>query len=186
MKILERTALILFSSIILILSCLMCLMIFKWANTNFVINTLNYVLESNTISNIVLGCCTVLILLAIKCIFFDNSMHDEYNSNDGILLKNENGSLLITKDTLENLATSVIKNFDAVENSNAKAIIDKEGLVKIDVVLFVHQDTILKELSNNIQLKIKEAIKRSLDVELSEVNIRVKNIAPKKTNTQEQ
>ena len=185
MKILERTALVLFSTIVLILSIALILLIFNWMDIEIINNILAIVTSRNTVSNIILGVCTVLILLAIKCIFFDNSGYDEYNANNGIFIKNENGNLLISKETLENLSSSVIKNFDGVENAVTKAIIDKEGKLKIDINLFVHPDAVLKELSNNIQVKIKEAMKRSLDIEPNEINIKVKNIATKKTNNQE-
>jgi len=185
MKILERTALILFSTIVLILSIIMALLIFNWMNISIIDSTLELIISNSAISNVLLGICTVLILLAIKCIFFDNSGYDEYNANNGIFLKNENGKLLISKDTIENLASSVVKNFEGVENATTKAIIDKEGRTKINVVIYVHQDAILKELSNNIQLKIKETIQKTLDVELNEVNINVKNVATKKVSSQE-
>ena len=186
MKILERTALVLFSAIVLILSIIMVLLIFKWMSIDLAIESLEYILSSGALSNITLGICTITILLAIKCIFFDNSSHDIYNANDGIFLKNENGKLLISRDTIENLTSSVIKNFEGVESSNAKVVIEKDGNTKIEVVIFVHPNAILKELSNNIQLKIKETIKRNLDIDLKEINIRVKNIATKKANAQEQ
>ena len=185
MKILERTALILFSTIVLILSIIIVLLIFNWMNLDLLTIFIKNVISNSTFSNITLGVCTVLILLALKCIFFDNSSHDEYNANNGIFLKNENGKLLISKDTIENLASSVVKNFEGVDSAVTKAIIDKEGRAKINVVLFVHPDAILKELSNNIQLKIKETIKRTLDIELNEININVKNVATKKNNGQE-
>lgn len=185
MKILERTALVLFSTIVLILSIIMVLLIFNWMNIELVNNGLEFIMSNSAISNITLGICTVFILLSIKCIFFDNSGHDEYNANNGIFLKNENGKLLISKDTIENLASSVVKNFEGVENATTKAIIDKEGNSKINVILYVYQDATIKELSNNIQLKIKETIKKTLDVELNEVNINVKNVATKKVSSQE-
>lgn len=184
MKILERTALILFSTIVLILSIIMGFLMFDWMKITLVEDAISFLISNNVASNITLGVCTVFILLAIKCIFFDSSSQDEYNGKDGIFLKNENGKLLISKDTLENLSSSVIKNFEGVENSTSKAIIDKENKVKIEIILFVHPDAVLKELSSNIQIKVKEAIKKSLDIEVNEINIRVRNIAAKKSMIQ--
>jgi len=47
------------------------------------------------------------------------------------------------------------------------------------VNLTVKPNAVIKDLSNNLQLRIKETIKTSLDLDVKEVNIRVKNIAPK-------
>ena len=51
--------------------------------------------------------------------------------------------------------------------------------VKVMVNLTVKPNAVIKDLSNNLQLRIKETIKTSLDLDVKEVNIRVKNIAPK-------
>ena len=58
--------------------------------------------------------------------------------------------------------------------------IDAENNVTVYVNLVVSQNAVIKELSANLQQKIKEAIKNASDLEVKEVNIKVKNIAPKK------
>ena len=44
----------------------------------------------------------------------------------------------------------------------------------------VHPDAVIKDLSAKLQSNVKEAIKKSLDLDVTEVNIRVKNISTKK------
>ena len=99
----------------------------------------------------------------------------------GILLENDNGKLLISKDTLENIASSVVKEFENAENITSRIELDKENNVKVFVTLTVRSNTVIKDLSNSLQFQIKEAIKTSLDLDVKEVNIRVKNIASKVT-----
>ena len=178
MKIIERISLALFSNLILVLSILLCLIIFGWIDYDAVAGVIKEGLTGGTVSNIVLGICTVLIILAIKCIFFDSGKDGE-KSKDGILLENDNGKLLISKDTLENLTSSVVKGFENTESINSKIVLDKENNVRVNVNLSVKPGTVIKDLSNNLQDKIKDAIKTSLDLDVKEVNIRVKNIAPK-------
>ena len=48
------------------------------------------------------------------------------------------------------------------------------------ITLSVYQEAIIKDLAAKIQTDIKEAVKKSLDLEIKEVNIRVKNINQKK------
>jgi uncharacterized alkaline shock family protein YloU len=179
MKIVEKLSLALFSNIILILSILLCLIIFGWLDIDVTFGIIKYGLITGTVSNIVLGTCVVLIILAIKCIFFDSYGKDSDRTKDGILLENNSGKLLISRETLENLANSVVKGFENTENINSRIMLDKENNLRVNVTLSVKQNTIIKELSNNLQDRIKEAIKTSLDLEVKEVNIRIKNIAPK-------
>ena len=47
------------------------------------------------------------------------------------------------------------------------------------------QEAIIKDLSNRLQLKIKEVIKNSIDIDIKEVNIKVRNIAPKEESVEE-
>lgn len=185
MKVLDKIGLVLFSSIILILSIILCLLIFGWINIESVNVFIKYMLNDNMVSNITLGVVTVLILLAIKCIFFDSSCKSDTGFEKGVLLQNENGKLLVSKETIQNLVNTIVKNYGTTKDINTKVILDKNNNVNIEVTLYVTQDAIIKDLSNEIQIKIKEVIKKSLDLDVKEVNIKVKNIAPKQEIVQE-
>lgn len=176
MKFLEKFALVIFSIIILLISVIGCLLLFNFMDVSVIINTIKGIMEVPNYTNIALVCFVIFMLLAIKCIFFRTA--DPNKSKDGILLENDNGKLLISKDTLENLVNGVSKTVEGAENITAKVSLDKEDNLKVDVTLYVHQDTIIKELSVGLQNKIKEAIKKSSDLDVKEVNIRVKNITP--------
>lgn len=179
MKIVERISLALFANIILIISVLLCLVIFGWLSLDVIHEMMTYAISSHTIASVILGVCVVFILLAIKCIFFDSNTTNQEKNKDGILLENDSGKLMISRDTLENLANSVVKGFENTENITSKVVLDKENNVTVLVTLSVKPDTVIKDLSNHLQSKIKETIKSSLDLDVKEVNIRVKNIAPK-------
>lgn len=131
-------------------------------------------------SNILLTLSVVFILLAIKCIFFDSNNKQEMDYKNGILLENSNGKLLITKDTLENLVNSVVKGFESAENVTTRIELDKENNVRVYINLSVKENAIIKELSTNLQNKIKTTIKKTSDLEVKEVNIKVKDIEPVK------
>ena len=45
------------------------------------------------------------------------------------------------------------------------------------VELFVRPNAVIKDLSVNLQNRIKEAIKKTADLEVKEVNIKIRNIA---------
>lgn len=186
MKVVERIALALFSNLILILSILLCLTVFGWLDSNVMHEMFVNALKNETTSHVIVGICVVLILLAIKCIFFESTSKDEERKKDGILLENDNGRLLVSKDTLENLTNSVVKGFENTESITSKVVLDKENNVRVYVNLSVKPNAVIKELSNNLQTRIKETIKTSLDLEVKEVNIKVKNIAPKENALKEE
>ena len=99
------------------------------------------------------------------------------------MLENDSGKLMVTRETLENLTNSVVKGFENTENISSKVILDDENNVRVLVNLTVKPGTVIKDLSNNLQTRVKETIKTSLGLEVNEVNIRVKNIAPKTSET---
>ena len=127
MKILDRIGLALFSTLILILSVIVCLMIFGWLDVDFVYQIMTRAIEDQISSNILLALSVIFILLAIKCIFFDSSSKQETDYKNGILLENADGKLLITKDTLENLVNNVVKGFESAENVTTRVELDKEN-----------------------------------------------------------
>ena len=183
MKIIERISLTLFSSLILIISVILCLTIFGWLDTNTVGNIINTAITGDITSKILLGLSIIFILLAIRCIFFESTDKTKEEYKNGILLENENGKLLITRETIENLVNGVVKGFDSAEDVTTKIEFDKENNLIVYVNLLVKETAVIKELSKNLQNKIKEVVKKSSDLDVKEVNIKVKNIEPVKENT---
>jgi len=180
MKIIDKFNLVLFSIIILTLSLIICVLGFGWLDFNQAIDGITYVITNDTGSKVVIGVSIVLILLAIKSIFFNSFSKEKIQSKEGILLENDNGKLLVSRDTIESLTNAVVKSFETAENAMTKVEVDEESKVKIYITLFVHPDAVIKELSTKLQTNVKDTIKKSLDLDVTEVNIRVKNIAAKK------
>ena len=109
MKFIEKLTLIIYSNIILILSIIACLLIFGWLDINVVQNLVKNLLLYGTSSRIILGVSIVFILLSIRCIFFDPTSKQEMKDKQGVLLADENGKLMISKETIENLVEAVTK-----------------------------------------------------------------------------
>lgn len=180
MKILDKIGLALFSTLILIMAIISCLMIFGWLGVDWVFGIVDSAVHDNVSSTILLVLNVIFILLAIKCIFFESTSKQDMDYKNGILLENSDGKLLITKDTLENLVNGVVKGFESAENVTTRVELDKENNVKVFVNLSVKENAIIKELSSNLQTKIKTTIKKTSDLEVKEVNIKVKDIEPVK------
>lgn len=182
MKFLEKISLIIFSIIMLVISVINCLLVFGWLRLGTVNSFITDIINDSTYSNIILGVSVIFILLAIKCIFFSSSEKESIKSGNGILLENDNGKLMVSRETLVNIVNGVAKGFESTENVVTKVSLDKENNLKIYVELYVHSNDVIKDLSANIQNRIKEAIKKTVDLDVKEVNIKIKNIATENKN----
>ncbi len=180
MKILEKIALIIYSNIVLILSIILCLLVFGWLDIGLVGDIITKLIVGEPSSKVILGVSAVFILLSIKCIFFDSTSKEQIKERQGVLLENESGKLMISKETIENLVNSVALNFQSAEDVTTRIELDKDNNVKVFINLIINEEAIIKDLSANLQARIKEKIKAATDLEVKEVNITVKKVAPKK------
>lgn len=181
MKIIDRICLVVFSIIILAGALVTCFAISGWLEIDLIADIATKVLSNYITGPIALGLAMLFSILSVKCIFFSQTAKEK--SREGILLENENGKLLVSKDTVENITTSVIRNFESVENSNTRVDVDNENKISIYITLAVYSEAIIKDLAAKIQSDVKEAVKNSLDLEITAVNVRIKNVTAKKDNT---
>lgn len=180
MKFIEKIALIIYSNIILILSVVACLLVFGWLDIDIVQSLIKTLIISETSSKVILGVSLVFILLSIRCIFFDPTSKQELKDKQGVLLANENGKLMISKETIENLVEAVTKEYRMSKEVTSKVQIDKDNNVNIFVNLVVSSDTVIKDLSIELQNKIKAKVKETTDLDVKEVNITVKKAIQEK------
>ena len=176
MKTLDKIGLVIFSNLVLIMSIILCLLIFGWLSPEIIYDITKIALNDTVTTNVVLGISVVCILLAIKCIFFTSDTKQINGIKDGILLQNSDGQLVISKTTLEELVNNVVKGFDSAQDESSKIVLDEEKNLIVYVTLNVKENAVIKELSNNLQTKIKSAIKNTSDLEVKEVNISVKEL----------
>lgn len=182
MKFIDRIILCVFSVMILLIAVFSCFFIFGWADVTTLYVMITNALSNSTTCNILIGVNVVLILLAIKGIFFESGDKDSDKYSNGILLENDDGKLLITKDTLTSIVNSVVSGFESVKSQQTKIILDENNNLSIILTIEVSDNAIIKELSNNIQIRVKDSIKKSLDIEVKSLDIRIKDvIAPQET-----
>lgn len=180
MKFLERFALIVYSYIIILLSVVLCLLIFNWVNFD-VVSDMVYALVTGTVSaKITLGISVAFILLSIKCIFFDENSKEVAKETQGILLKNENGQLMISRETIDNIVKNTVIGFENVKECHTKIDVSSENQLKITLLLTVNGNVVIKELAGNLQTKIKEEVKKISDLEVEEVNVKVSSLQESK------
>ena len=180
MKVIEKITLIIYSNLILIMAVIACLLVFGWLDIDIVQGLTRTLIISSTSSKIILGVSIVFILLSIRCIFFDPSSKQEIKDKQGILLANENGKLMISKETIENIVEAVTKEYKTAKEVSSKVELDKDNNVNIFVNLVVGADTVIKDLSIDLQNKIKNKVKETTDLYVKEVNITVKKAIQEK------
>lgn len=179
MKFLDKLALKIFSIIIIVLAIVISLIIVGVLDIDFISKQLILLSDTGeTTIKIILGVLAVLLLLALKGLFFTSKA--ENNGKDGIILENSNGKLVISKESLDNLISSVIKEIPGAESVSSKTILDRDRNLIIYVTAIVSKDIMIKDVSNDIQARIKDAMKQTADLDVKEVNIRIKNITSKK------
>ena len=182
MKFLERFALTIFSVIVLVLAIVLLGIMFNFLGIAIITKCVSFILEDVYAFIIALITSIVCILLAIKGIFFKSKK--ENLGKDGIVLENSSGKLVISKESLENLVSSVAKEIPGADVVSSKTILDKEKNLKVYVVTTVSRDIMLKDISTELQNKIKDAMKQTADLDVKEVNIKIKNITSKKVKKQ--
>ncbi len=183
MKLLDKIILILFSIIILIIAIVMVLLLSSLVGFSTISNLYARIIASDMATNVTLGISIVCILLAVKAIFFGSSSNQNKGMNgEGVLLENESGKLLISKDTIENLVNGVAKGFENTQSVTTKVIVDSQNTLRVFVTLMVLPNTIINELSMNLQKRIKEVVKNVTDLDIKSIDIKIKNITTPEEN----
>ena len=178
MKFLDKLSLKLFSIIIMIISILLILVITGIIPVQYIIENIGFLAQTSRSVKISIIVLVIFILLALKGIFFSSKKED--TGKDGIILENTSGKLVISKESLENMIAAVAKDIPGAESISSRTVLDKNKNLIVYVTTVVSKDVILKDISAELQTKIKEAMKRTADLEVKEVNIRIKNITSKK------
>ena len=184
MKFLDRVGLAIFSILMLIISILVLLISFGYIDTIIFGVLLSKALSSQTGTYITIAVSAILALLSIKCLFFGSSgKKDDYE--EGILLENEDGKLLITKNTLANVVDGVVKEFPNIESADPEVILSKDNEVKIHVSMVVEEGTVIKDVSSKLQTKVKKAVKDATDLDITAVDIKVSKVETKVEESKE-
>jgi len=178
MKKLDKIILALFSILMFLASILIIAVIVGWIKITTIYTFINMALENPNTTKAILIIAIVCLLCSIKGIFFESS--DKKNKKAGVLMQNDNGKLLISKSTIENIVQNVVNGFDSVEGTSVSTEMDNLNNLIINVNLVVGNNVVIKELTLNMQNRIKEAIKKTSDLEVKEVNVKIKDIAVEK------
>ena len=178
MKLLDKLALKIFSIIILVISVLAILVVTEVVALDSITDFLTNLTDGLDMVRITIIASVILLILAIKGLFFTSRPKDE--GKNGIVLENQSGKLVISKESLDNLISSVVKEIPGAESISSRTFLDKNKNLIVYVTTILSKDVMIKDVSHELQDKIKEAMKRTADLDVKEVNIKVKNVVNKK------
>ncbi|MBQ3409543.1 MAG: alkaline shock response membrane anchor protein AmaP [Clostridia bacterium] len=174
MKILEKFVLILYSFLMLIVSTIICLILFRVITIEQIKYCMDFVQSDSALLITILSISIVCILLSIRCLFFRKKNQIKKSTASDILLENEAGRLLISKNSIENAARNIVRESLHLD-TEMKVVVDIDPANNISVYISIMLDRALKvrDLTLDLQLKIKNEIKDSFGLEVKQVNIKV-------------
>lgn len=178
MKFLEKLALILFSLIISIIALILILIMLNILKIEAVLYVIALAVKSEIAIRSIFISAVIILVLALKCLFFRAKPQDD--GRNGITLENDSGKLVISKESMETLIANVVKEVPGIEAVASRTILDSNNNVNVYVTTLVAKDMIIKDVSAEIQNRIKDTLKKTADLEVKQVNIKVKNITNKK------
>ena len=176
MKSLSKLVLVIFSIIILIIGVAINLIAVNWLDFGTASNLVQRMLTESPSDKIILVITEICMVFAVICIFADSSDKKEPKGGRDVLMQNDNGKLMISRETIQNLTNTVVKEFQGVQDVNTKIGLDAQNNVAVLVDLTVSKNVVIKEMTVNMQNRIKETIKKTSDLEVNEVNVRIKNV----------
>ena len=179
MKFLDKFILTIFSFIIIVLSTLGILVVVKVIDLTAIYYNLTNLMQNQMYLNIALGVFVVLILMAIKALFFRADLRiDDFDG--AIKLQNEDGRLEVTLETIEDIVNGVVKSYHGVISNRTIIDVDENMDIFVLETINIVKDTVIKDLSSDLQEKIKEQVKSTIGLEIRNIDIRIKSIVEKR------
>ena len=175
----EKIVSVTLSSIVLVVCVMLILTLGGVLEPNFGADIMESIVEGNFWSKILFVLSFVVMMFELKELAFGKKIDNE--GKEGIVLENETGKLIISKESLENLIAGVGKEIVGAESISSRTFIDSEKNVTVNVNIVVSRDIVIKEISTELQKRVKEALKQTADLDVKYVNIKIKNISNKKS-----
>lgn len=179
MTLFEKIISVTFSAIVLIVSVSFILTLGGVLDPDLGSDMMTDIMKGDFFSKILFLVSVALMIFSLKEIVFGKKVEKE--GRDGIVLENETGKLIISKESLESLIAGEAKEIDGTESISSKTFLDPEKNLIVDVNVVVSKDVAIKEISAELQKRIKDVLKRTADLNTKNINIRIKNISNKKS-----
>ena len=171
MKGFEKFLLVIFSIIVIILAICVLLVSTGAIDLKYIFSYINTWLIENKTIGVAVG--AIVALLALVGVF--SSSENPEDKKGGLAIKNEKGTVYITRDTFENIILNVTRSYAELKNVKTDVSMSSEGVVA-NIYAYILPDTVVPALTAKIQEHIKSSILKQTTVEIKEVNVKIRGV----------
>ena len=175
-KVMSKIGFVISAIIVLMLSLLLCTLIWGWITPDQVMSVIVMALSNGVVAKILLGVAIVLVMLTTFSIANGSDDKSVNGVKEGVIISKDSGDLVISKSTLEDMVFNTVSKYANVQNPQIGVIVKKNGKVLVYITMDVANDTVIKDLSNRIQNDISSTIKNCTELEVENVNVSVRGI----------
>ena len=122
MTVFQKVVSVTLASVVLVVSIVLMLTLGGILEPTFGADMMSNIVEENFLSRLLFVLAIYLFIISLREIAFGEKIESE--GKDGIILENESGKLIISKESLENLIAGVGKEIDGADAITSKTYID--------------------------------------------------------------
>ena len=175
-KVMSKIGFVISAIIVLMLSLLLCTLIWGWITPDQVMSVIVMALSNGVVAKILLGVAIILVMLTTFSIANGSDDKSVNGVKEGVIISKDSGDLVISKSTIEDMVFNTVSKYANVQNPQIGVIVKKNGKVLVYITMDVANDTVIKDLSNRIQNDISSTIKNCTELEVENVNVSVRGI----------
>lgn len=169
MKVLQKMLIVIVSSMIF-LATIALLVAFSVIDLKLILMLYSFVVSNYLIQYGTIAASCLIIIIGFVIIFGTGK------SRKSIILQGEAGDLIISQETIESIANNIATSFNGTKEVYSRISLNNKEDLTININMQVEPNTNISEVVQSIQLKVKEQVKNATQIEVSSVNVNVKNI----------
>ena len=81
------------------------------------------------------------------------------------------------------MVKSVVYEFSNIKECIPKISVNEQNEIAVTLQIIVDEDVVIKDLASNLQNKVKEEMKRTSDLDVKEVNVKIVNVNKSERDT---
>lgn len=174
MRFLDKLISFIFNIFVIVLAVAVLLVVIDVVNYPVIDGLLRDYVFNIDYRAIVLSTAILVILAGLKITIFSSALSN--TSKKSIMVDTAHGKIQINQDTIENVAKSVIKNYDSIRDVHTRMTKAKNG-INMYMMLSVYQNTNIKEVVTQVQDSVKKQIEATTSVIVRNVDVKIKNVA---------
>lgn len=174
MRILDKIISFIFNVFVIVVAVAILLVLVGLVNYPVIEGLLRDYVFNDSYRAIVLSSTILVILAGLKTTVFSSSF--ARTSQKSIMVDTPHGKIQINQDTIENVAKSVINEYDAIKDVHTRMTKAKNG-INMYMMLSVYQNTNIKDVVTKVQNDVKEQIEETTSVIVRNVDVKIKNVS---------